>query len=172
MAGGKVMKNRNEFKKQMAGVAEVFDKDLTGLLIDVYWKALINFNDEDCIYAFGQAILKGRFFPRPAELIKYINGRHPVPLPEDLARCQAHIILKIIRGDRTVIIKDPITKYLTQARFKIENLKASLMVGDEHWFMKDFVEAYCSFERLQALEFLKITDANRKLLGLIENIGD
>ena len=167
-----MMQNEKRFRQQMAGVAEVFDKPLTKLLVHVYWQALAQYSDGDCEYAFAQSVLQGRFFPRPAELINYIKARHPAIDVEDVARQQAHLVLQDIRGGKVPGYSDPITIHLLQSRFRIESLKATMLEKNEQWFVRDFIEAYCSEQRMADTKFIQITGDNKKLLKLTEGIGE
>ena len=67
------MKDLIRFKKCMAGLGEVFGKEITGVMSDVYWEVLRPFSDSVCVKAFNQAIVNCRFFPRPSELLEFIK---------------------------------------------------------------------------------------------------
>ena len=64
----------------MVGLGEIFNKEISQVLMDIYWKALEPFSDEICAHAFNQVITTSKFFPKPAELLERISGS-----PEDRA---------------------------------------------------------------------------------------
>lgn len=68
------MKNEIKFKEYMATICELFDKSLSKLLTDLYWKVLEPYTDEQCEKAFKEIIYSSRFFPKPADFIEAIEG--------------------------------------------------------------------------------------------------
>lgn len=68
------MKNKKMFMEYMTGLGEIFNKEISNILKDVYWKALENYTDEKCEAAFKQVIATCKFFPKPAELIEILQG--------------------------------------------------------------------------------------------------
>ena len=69
------MKDEARFKESMTALGELFDKPLSKFLIDVYWKALEPFSDEECNRAFNEVAISSRFFPKPVDLIEIIQGK-------------------------------------------------------------------------------------------------
>ena len=69
------MKNKKKFSEFMAGMGEVFDKEITRTVSQVYWGALAPFSDEQCDQAFNMALATCKFFPKPADLLEIIRGR-------------------------------------------------------------------------------------------------
>ena len=68
------MKNRKKYMEFMNGMAAVFDKEVNKILIDVYWKILEPYTDEQCEKALNTIITTSKFWPKPAELIEVIQG--------------------------------------------------------------------------------------------------
>ena len=68
------MKNKKKYMEFMNGMAAVFDREVNKILIDVYWKILEPFTDEQCEGAFNKIITTSKFWPKPAEIIEIIQG--------------------------------------------------------------------------------------------------
>ena len=63
-----------EFATLMTGLAEVFAEPMSALRIAGYFGALKPFDLADVTRAINQALQECRFFPKPAELIEFIEG--------------------------------------------------------------------------------------------------
>lgn len=68
------MKDYKRFCGMMNTLGEVFDKQMSKLLLEVYWKALAPFSDQEAEAAFSKAMVTCTFFPKPVELIEFISG--------------------------------------------------------------------------------------------------
>ncbi len=68
------MKDDIMFKEYMAALSELYDRPLSKLLTDLYWKILEPYTDEQCAVAFKEVILSSRFFPKPVDLVDAITG--------------------------------------------------------------------------------------------------
>jgi len=68
------MKDEIKFKEYMATLCEVYDRTLSKLLTDLYWKVLEPFTDQQCADAFKEIIYSSRFFPKPADFIEVLQG--------------------------------------------------------------------------------------------------
>lgn len=66
------MRDRKLFSKLMATMAEIHNRDLTPVLVEVYWEVLAKYDDRDVARAFGDLIRESSFFPKPADLIAKI----------------------------------------------------------------------------------------------------
>lgn len=62
------------FLKYMHRIAELFDRELSESVISLYWEALKDNSDQDIMKAFNLAVKSCKFFPKPAELIEFIEG--------------------------------------------------------------------------------------------------
>lgn len=69
------MKNELMFKQYIATLCELHDKAISQLLIDLYWKILEPFTDEQCESAFKELILSSKFFPKPVDFREIIIGK-------------------------------------------------------------------------------------------------
>lgn len=68
------MKNQESFKQNLVGMGEVYGKEITPSLAQIYWTTLKEFSDEQVSKAFEQALATLKFFPKPAELRELITG--------------------------------------------------------------------------------------------------
>jgi hypothetical protein len=68
------MEDEKLFSENMAGLGEIFDKKISPALMEIYWQALAPYSDEQCRVAFNRAAKECRFFPKPVELIEFIEG--------------------------------------------------------------------------------------------------
>lgn len=69
------MKDQIKFKEYMATLCELHDKTMSKILIDLFWKVLEPFTDEQCEKAFQNVIMTARFFPKPVDMIEVISGK-------------------------------------------------------------------------------------------------
>ena len=69
------MNNQNQFKQTLAGMAEIYGREVSATMAKIYWDSLTEFTDEQVDAAFTQAINTIKFFPKPAELRELIVGK-------------------------------------------------------------------------------------------------
>ena len=65
------------FGQQMALLGEVYGKAISVLLIEVYWRALQDFEWEDVDLALQAHVNNpdcGQYFPKPADIVRFIEG--------------------------------------------------------------------------------------------------
>jgi uncharacterized protein DUF6475 len=67
------MKDKIKFKEFMVGLGELYDKEISRVLLDIYWKALEPFNDDECAEAFNSIIASCKFFPKPADFLEMLG---------------------------------------------------------------------------------------------------
>lgn len=68
------MSREKRFAELMAGIGELFDKEISQNLTRLYWNVLNKFTDGEVEMAFNKAVHTCKFFPRPADLIEMIQG--------------------------------------------------------------------------------------------------
>lgn len=71
------MKSRRQFAAWMAGICTMYRADLTDALIEIYWRALEDFTDDQLSAGLTRHVRdpeRGRFFPNPADLIAAMTG--------------------------------------------------------------------------------------------------
>ena len=67
------MKDHKLFLVNMATLSEVFDKQLSDALLEVYWRILEPFDDSDCLSMFKRIVVELKFFPKPAEMVNMLR---------------------------------------------------------------------------------------------------
>lgn len=65
---------RESFTKIMLGLGEVFDKQVSEVLLSIYWEALKPYPWKKVKDALNKAVVTCRFFPKPADIVDFING--------------------------------------------------------------------------------------------------
>ena len=61
--------NKNTFQTQLTGLSEYFNKNLSQLVIGVYWNSLKHLSDEQFTEVVSKSIQTCTFFPRVNELL-------------------------------------------------------------------------------------------------------
>jgi hypothetical protein len=67
--------DKERFDRNLTGLAEMFDKELSEFVIMAYQQALSRFNDDQIERAMMAAAFSLKFFPKPVELIELIEGK-------------------------------------------------------------------------------------------------
>jgi len=138
-----------KFSQMLAVLAEIHNKNLTKTLIKAYFTALLPFKFEKVEGAISRSINELKFFPKPAELIEFIQG-DPNESKADVAEIQATVVLRAIAtygSYQSPTFEDPITADIVTKRFGWGHLCSYITDDTKPWFMKEFKEAYLSFSR-------------------------
>jgi uracil phosphoribosyltransferase len=69
-----MMDNQETFKHRMATLGELFGKEISQELAQIYWDVLKPYSNEQFTRAVEIHCRTGKFFPRPAELIDLMAG--------------------------------------------------------------------------------------------------
>ncbi len=69
------MKNEKLFKQNMGALGEIHGKEISNLLMALYWKVLEPFPDAECDRAFKDMIFNSKFFPKPADFLESLRGK-------------------------------------------------------------------------------------------------
>ncbi|MCX5826912.1 MAG: DUF6475 domain-containing protein [Deltaproteobacteria bacterium] len=70
------MENEIVFREAMAVFGEIYDKQISEVLLRAYWKIFEPFSDEDCMKAFKRILEESSYFPRPADFMKILATTH------------------------------------------------------------------------------------------------
>ncbi|EBO0868530.1 phosphohydrolase [Salmonella enterica] len=68
---------RPKFAQSMAAIGEIYGKDISEVMIGIYWNALKPYPVEDVMRSFQghtRDTDNGQFFPKPADLLRHIEG--------------------------------------------------------------------------------------------------
>ena len=116
------------------------------IVLDAYWDVLSEFDIKDVEKAFGYALTKLKFFPKPYELISFLESG-PGEI-EDIAIIEADKVVKAIRevGQyKSVTFDNPVTMAVVNQGWGGWIKTCNLMVDDIKWFKKDFVKIYKAY---------------------------
>jgi hypothetical protein len=140
------MKNRLMFKEYIAGLSDLFDKQLSKVAVEMYWKALEIYSDKQCKIAFDIAVTDCKFFPKPAELIQFIkSGSGDI---EDIALIEADKVVNAIRHTgyyTSVTFDDPVTMAVIEQGWGGWIKICDLRDEEIKWFRKDFTRIYKAY---------------------------
>jgi len=67
-------KDKENFAKMLLGLGELFDKEISEALVSIYWEALKPYSWQAVKNAFNKAALACKFFPKPVEILEFIQG--------------------------------------------------------------------------------------------------
>jgi len=162
------MSDEKQWALALGAIAEIYGRELNSTALRVYYEI---FKEEGfTVNQINQAskhLLKTREFtsmPTPAEFINAIKGSN-----EDQAELQSHIVLQAVRGD-SQIFTDPVTQHLMTTRWMVDRLKETLVEREEHFFVRDFKEAYIAYSNTKD-SLKQIGSIPPKIQGMIEKIG-
>ena len=62
--------NKQTFQTQFTGLSEYYNKNLSSVVIGVYWKSLKHLSDEQFTELVGEVIQTCTFFPKVNELLE------------------------------------------------------------------------------------------------------
>lgn len=139
---------RARFLTAFRALAELHNRDASKALTRLYHSTLAKHSMESVLGAFRQAATKLRFFPKPVELLEYIEGTAEDTQVE--AALEADEVLMAIRRYgkyANVRFLNPITNavirqgfggWVDVCRIKDEEIK---------WFIRDFTERYAQFKK-------------------------
>ena len=68
------MRDKKQFAQRITALSALFDREISEAVIEMYWVALMPYDDEETERAFQEAARRCKFFPKPAELIEFIEG--------------------------------------------------------------------------------------------------
>lgn len=156
-------KDKKRFAQLLVAISELFEKNLSTPVLNIYFKALEKFSIQQVENALQKVVVSCKFFPKPVEIIELI-GEGP-GLLEDIAQVQADTVVNAIRrigAYQTVRFNDPVTTAVIQNCFGGWIMMCAELVEEkELWLRKDFVKYYQSYSR----QNIRSPD---KLIGIIE----
>ena len=158
--------NQDDFKKfanALGTLAELHGKELSPMLMKLYFKALEQFSIQDVENAIMRAITELKFFPKPVELIEFITGKGGNI--EDIALVEADNVINAMRrigAYQSVIFDDPVTTAVIQQGFGgwVKMCQDS-NENDNKWLRIEFVKIY----RAYANQGIR---SDEKLIGITE----
>lgn len=139
------MKNEIKFKEYMTMICEMFDKKLSDMMKDLYWKMLEHFTDEQCEKVFQEIILSSKFFPKPADFMEILKGKKQDQAT--IAWIEVLNAVKRIGNYESVKFADPVIHSVLQVMGGWDQLAATMTTDEEKWKQKEFERLYQVMER-------------------------
>ena len=137
------MKNQIKFKECMSLMSEVFNKEISQVLTDVYWEVLKDYSDADCEQAFKMAITNLKFFPKPVELISFIKEKAVDPRISALGAW--HKVMSALEAGAQPKNDPCITRTISVLGGWAH--LGSLSYTELGWIEKRFIEHYANFQQ-------------------------
>ena len=133
-----------EFSEKLLVLAEILGEELSKGRVGAYWELFKSYPDKKINKMLNQAAITSRFFPKPAELLEFINGK-----PEDNALIAWQKVMDKIIDDgyySSVIFDDLLIHKV------IDDLGGwqwmSTIPDDElRWVQKDFEKRYIIYSK-------------------------
>ena len=150
-----IEQDKRKFKELMAGVGEVYGKDITKPLLSIYFNALEDLSIEQAAQAFTNHVRstgkESTFFPKPADLIRQIQGS--TEQKKEAVEDRAMIAWACVEG--------AISRIGPYGTLKLDDKQAMAAVktmggwqslcrvtyDQMTWKKKEFIEAYKTFDR-------------------------
>lgn len=129
--------DRKEFDKIMVMIAEMFDKDLSKGLLDLYYHALKDLRLEDIKQATNTLLQTMTFFPKPVDFRNALGGNI-----EDRATQAWLKALKAQNRYNSVCFDDPVIHSTIEAMGGWVKFCSMEGYTDEKWQMTDFIKIY------------------------------
>jgi hypothetical protein len=139
--------NAKEVGVVMAGLAEVYEKELTAGLIQVYTAALQDLTIEDLQRAAGRHLndaTRGQFWPKPADLRFQAQG--DTQLVSIRAWNKAIEAAERHGSLETVVFDDPAIQVTIRQMGGWVHFCARTTDQDTHWIERDFREQYAAVQ--------------------------
>ncbi len=138
------MKNFTRFQEQMMLIGEVHGRQISQPLLDLYWKVLEPFPDEQCEIAFKRVLLDGRFFPKPVDFLEVLQGR-----TQDVAALRW---VEVVKALKKIGAYESVTFTDAAINSTIEAMGGWIRLGDmleddEKWKGKEFERLYSIFSQ-------------------------
>ncbi|MCK5319462.1 MAG: hypothetical protein KAJ55_16245 [Anaerolineales bacterium] len=140
-------KKKEALKEGMQLISTVFDKALTPVLIEIYWKAVEEYSAEKIKLVFQRAALELKFFPKPVELRHFATGS-----PQEIGlwgHQQAVLVLKQMKNighPQSIKFADPVTTaVIARVYGGWQAICTEVTIDQTQWFLKDFQRHYSNF---------------------------
>lgn len=161
-------KDDMEFIMILTGMCEIYDRKCSDAFIELYRAALDKITIEQFRKAANEAVRKLKFFPKPAEILEMNSNNNSL---EEIAEREAYGVVEQIRtigSYGTPQFLDPVTSAVMTKRFRWGEV---CMTPEKElkWFIRDFIDAYKSYQDRPQLEYAGKPPA--ELIELASKIG-
>lgn len=98
-----------KFTAMLIGIGELYGKTISELLTELYWQSLKCFDLQDVVLAIESHIHNpdcGQYFPKPADLVRFINGTGENKALQAWAKVEKAIVH--IGAYQSIVFDDPL----------------------------------------------------------------
>ena len=162
------LNDKKRFIQIMMGVADNFRDKISNQGLSMRFDMLKGYKIEQIDAAAKQIMIARKYTKMPtiAEFFEILQGGE-----QDRALSEANNIVIHLTTHGTSIspqCEDPTTKYLMEKRWPYQNWAAKILESEIKWWIKEFTEAYLSYQKINTVP--QIENSNR-MKKLIVNIG-
>ena len=158
------------FMNLLGSVGEVFNKELSPLVINLYENILSEYPIADVEKAYSKAITTCRFFPKPVEILEYL--KKPQVTIENNAEIEAEKVLMHLRhhgSTKDFNSNNSITNRLMSSRWQYRTWASNVLEKDLTWWKKEFVESFKAFSESETVPMLA-ESRKAKVVELMPNL--
>src|SRR3990167_6994429 len=101
------MTNKSKFQNYLAGLGVIYKQQITEPMLDIYWRAFENHEDEAVFRAFDKLITISKFFPKPSEVIEQIDGTEDMQIEDEWITVVERI--RDTGAYKSITFADPVT---------------------------------------------------------------
>jgi len=139
------MNNKKQFQEYMLLIGERHDKKFSEGLIDITWKALESFSDDECIKAFNHVIKYGKFWKDILpDLLEQLEGTKEDQ--GELAWTEVYDAIRNVGCGQSIRFSDPVIHSAIEKMGGWIRL-AQQEEADSKWNRKEFLSLYRACSR-------------------------
>ena len=140
------IQDKPRFVNLVAGMGELYGKEIFEYQIDFYWDALKNFELKDIRQAFQSHIHDPngeQYFPNLRELLRFIVGDHHKSKAEQAWLIVEEVFRRQARYE-SLVLSDPITKIVLDDMGGWMQPRA-VILEEMYFYEMEFKSLYCEF---------------------------
>lgn len=137
--------HRPNFLSFMTGIGQIYGKEINPPLVEIYWQSLSNFDFADVKKAFHAHVTNpdvGQFMPKPADIVRYLEGSTQTQGLRAWAKVDAAI--SRVGAYESVVFDDPIIHCVIEEMGGWVTL-CKLTIDDLKFRAKEFEKRYASY---------------------------
>lgn len=166
--------DKKRFTEIMLGVADNFRDSITKPGMSMRFNSLKRFSIEQIEQAALKIIEVRKYTKMPpiAEFVEAIQGKKPDI--KNIANIQAMLVIDRLHSfgaGGSSIFGDPITSFLMKRRWPYNSWASEILGKDIIWWVKDFIEAYQSYQAVEMPEQIIDESVSGKIEDLVNKIG-
>ncbi|MFZ2447379.1 MAG: hypothetical protein WAW37_13560 [Syntrophobacteraceae bacterium] len=147
------MTDENRFKGILSALGELYDKDISKALAELYWRALADYTNEEVEHAVHQGVRRWKCFrriPTPAEIIDEIEGRNEQQALG--AWLEVQRAAEEVQSGQGLIFVDPKVTQTVDALGGWDRMAGGCKGKDAQFLLQKFLKVYTATTSLQTYE--------------------